>query len=149
MHTRLATRAAISILVAIMAAACTTSVPPPAPLAVAWGDRVPTAAPEAVAAQPVVTTGPENISLLPISPVGAVVGISYAYDMPHCGINGAIDVDGSFWDAVGIPPNSVDFDGRAGRIRLTSPNEADFTADNGRVLHLIRHAGPKAIPYCM
>ena len=147
MHAGLATHAAASIFV-VVAAACTPSVPPPAPLVVAWRDRVPTAAPDAVAAQPVVTTGPATITLLPISPSGALVGISYAYDMPHCGINGAIDVDGSFWDAVGIAPNSVDFDGQAGRIRLTSPNEADFTADNGRVVHLIRHAGPKAIPYC-
>jgi hypothetical protein len=106
------------------------------------------AAPGEIAAQPVVARGPDSITLLPISPTGAVVGIDYAYDMPHCGINSPIDVDGSFWDAVGVPPDSIDFDGRAGTFRLVSPMEATFTATDGQILHLVRRPGAKEFRLC-
>jgi hypothetical protein len=101
-----------------------------------------------VAAQPVVARGSDSITLLPISPTGAVVGVAYAYDMPHCGIGSPIDVDGSFWDGVGVAPDSVDFDGRTGTFRLASPTEATFTASDGRILHLVRHTGAKKFRIC-
>jgi len=47
-----------------------------APSAAAWGDRVPTAAPEVEANQPVVARGPDSITLLPISPRGATKSLS-------------------------------------------------------------------------
>ena len=122
--------------------------PVPRPRQVAWGDRVPEAAAEDVAAQPVVARGPISITLLPISPTGAAVGIDYAYDMPHCGFTGPIDVDGSFWDAVGIAPNAVAFDGLEGTFRLASPMEATFTSSRGNVLHLVRRSGTKAFRIC-
>jgi hypothetical protein len=109
---------------------------------------VPEAAPEVIAAQAVVARGPNSITLLPISPTGAVVGTDYAYDMPHCGINSPIDVDGSFWDAVGVPPDSVDYDGRPGTFRLKTTTEATFTAVDGKILHLARHAGAKEFRLC-
>ncbi len=137
---------AIAVLVwAFLVAGCSR---PPAPSAVPWGDRVPEAAPEAIAGQPVVTRGPDSITLLPISPPGATIGVSYSYDTPHCGINGAIDVDGSFWDAVRIASDSVDFDGRRGTFRLVSPSTAVFTSSDGRVLNLVRHLGSKEFRIC-
>jgi hypothetical protein len=99
-------------------------------------------------AQPVVTHGPNSITLRPISPRGAAIGIDYAYDMPHCGIASPIDVDGSFWEAVGFSPTSVEFDGQTGTFRLTSPTEAVFTAGNGSVLRLVRHAGANEFLLC-
>ena len=141
-----------ALLCAVIALAISACGPAPVPsVAVSqavWADRVPEAAPELIAAQPVLARGPNSITLLPISPTGAVVGTAYAYDMPHCGINSPIDVDGSFWDAVGVPPTSVDFDGHPGTFRLISPTEASFTASNGKVLLLVRHSGAKAFPLC-
>lgn len=109
---------------------------------------MPEAAPDAVASQPVVARGADSITLLPISPSGATVGIAYGYDMPHCGINSPIDVDGTFWDAVGIAPDSVDFDGQPGTFRLASHDAAEFTRSDGRVLTLVRHEGPKEFRFC-
>ncbi len=119
----------------------------PAPTVV-WSDRVPTAAPEAIASQTVVARGPDSITLLPISPPGAVVGVPYGYDMPHCGIGSAIDVDGSFWDAIGVAPDSVDFDGQPGTFRLMSATTATFTRSDGLILELVRHEGAKLFRLC-
>lgn len=114
----------------------------------ACGDRVPTAAPAAIANQPVVARGSSSITLMPISPSGATIGVAYRYDMPHCGINSPIDVDGSFWDAIGIASDSVDFDGQPGTFRLVSANTAEFNRAGGQVLLLVRHEGPKEFRFC-
>lgn len=138
-------RVAAALVLAFVVAGCS---PLPAPPTTAWGSRVPEAAPDAVASQPVVARGADSITLLPISPSGATVGIAYGYDMPHCGINSPIDVDGTFWDAVGIAPDSVDFDGQPGTFRLASHDAAEFTRSDGRVLTLVRHEGPKEFRFC-
>lgn len=119
-----------------------------APSQAAWTDRVPTRAPAALVGQPVVTRGPDSITLLPISPTGARIGASYGYDMPHCGLGSPIDVDGSFWDAAGVPETSVAFDGQPGTFRLDSPNRATFTTTDGQVLKLVRHSGAKEFRIC-
>ena len=120
----------------------------PAPSKAAWGGRVAEAALETVANQPVVARGSDSITLLPISPTGATVGVAYGYDMPHCGINSPIDVDGSYWDAVGLAPDSADFDGLPGTFRLASHDTAAFTRSDGLVLRLVRHTGPKEFRIC-
>jgi hypothetical protein len=109
---------------------------------------VPTPATEAIANQPVVTRGSNSITLLPVSLSGASIGVAYGYTMPHCGINSPIDVDGSFWDAAGIAPDSVDFDGQPGTFRLVAANAATFTRRDGPVLSLVRHAGSKDFRLC-
>ena len=120
----------------------------PAPSTLVWGSRVPEAAPAAAASQPALARAADSITLPPISPTGALIGVAYGYDMPHCGINGPIDVDGTYWDAVGIAPGSVDFDGQAGTFRLASHDAATFTRLDGRVLTLVRHVGPKTFRIC-
>lgn len=120
----------------------------PGPGATVWTDRVPSAAPEVIAHQPVVARGPDSITLAPISPRGALVAVAYGYAMPHCGINGAIDVDGSYWDTIGIAADSVDFDGAVGTFRLESATTAVFTRGDGRTLQLVRHEGAKRFPLC-
>jgi hypothetical protein len=134
-------------LFAVIASGC-SALPAPTPMATAWRDRVPQAGPDAIAAQPVLARTNTSITLLPISPIGAMVGVGYGYDMPHCGINSPIDVDGSFWDAVAVAPNTVDFDGQRGTFRLTSPTEATFTASTGRILRLVRRVGAKEFRFC-
>jgi len=140
-------RAAVLAMIVVIVSGCSL-LPAPTPSATTWLDRVPEPAPEVIAAQPVAARGPNSITLLPISPRGAVVGVEYTYDMPHCGINSPIDVDGSFWDAVGVPPTSVEFDGQPGTFRLVSTTEANFTASNGQVLRLVRRAGAKEFRLC-
>ena len=132
-----------AVLLCLVLAACDTG-----RTTVVWAEHVPSPAPELVENQPVVARGPNTITLMPISPRGAVVGVAYGYDMPHCGIKSPIDVDGTFWDAIGIAPDSVDFDGVSGTFRLISPMEAVFTRSDGPTLDLVRHTGPKAFPSC-
>ena len=138
-------RAVAALAFALLVAGCS-------PLAVTspvvWGSQVPTPDPSAAADQSVVARGPDSITLSPISPSGASIGVSYGYTMPHCGIHSPIDVDGSYWDAIGISPDSVDFDGRAGLFRLLSNDAADFTETDGRVLNLVRHVGSKEFRLC-
>jgi hypothetical protein len=140
-------RLAAGLLLSVALGGCAFVGPPASPLI--WGDRVPDAPPDEVAKQPVVSRTANSITLLPISPPGAVVGQPYGYDMPHCGIHSPIDVDGSFWDAVDIDPDSVEFDGQPGIFRLVSHDAAEFTGSSGAsVLHLVRHVGAKAFGMC-
>lgn len=140
-------RVLVALLVgSLLIAGCGSSAATPAPSA--WGDRVPEPAPSALAARTVVSRGPDSITLLPISPSGASIGINYRYEMPHCGIRDLIDIDGSFWDALDIDPSSVAFDGRSGHFRLTSPTSATFTSDGGEALNLARHDGAKQFGLC-
>jgi len=108
---------------------------------------VPTPAPEAVAHQPTVAKTADTITLLPISPRGAVIGRDYRYVMPHCGEVDQIDVDGSFWDPTGTPATGG-LGGLVGVFRLTAPDRATFTAPSVGVLPLVRHDGPKTFSYC-
>lgn len=140
---------ALLVVLTLVAAACsTTSYATPAP--VAWGVDVPEADAAAIEAQPVVARRNGFVTLLPISPTGAVIGVEYGYEMPHCGIHSPIDVDGSFWDPVALPidMDPVQFDGSPGTFRLTSRDTAQFTDTVGRVLHLVRHSGPKEFGVC-
>jgi hypothetical protein len=116
---------------------------------VVWTDRVPTPAPEAVAAQTVIARTATSRTILPISPTGAEVGVGYAYDMPHCGLGSPIDIDGTFWDAADALPDPVSFDGLSGTFRLTTSTTATFTSVAGAVLHLVRHVGAKEFHHCM
>jgi hypothetical protein len=131
-----------SLTCAAMVAGCSLLPGPP------WGDRVATAAPAAVANQPVVGRGPSSITLQPVSPRGAVIGVPYAYDMPHCGVGSPIDLDGSYWDAAGAQPDGVSFDGQPGTFVLTAPDLATFTRSDGQALKLVRHPGAKEFLLC-
>lgn len=141
-----AVRLAVLSMTAVVAIACQST--NPIPPRVVWTDRVPEPDSSAVAAQQVVARGSNTLTLLPISPTGAQLGVDYGYDMPHCGVGSPIDVDGSFWDAVDVPADPVTFDGQPGIFRLVSSTEATFTAPSIGVLHLVRHSGPKEFFYC-
>ncbi len=117
------------------------------PLATPWGDQVPTPRPDEVVNQPIISQGPSTITLLPISPAGAAIGVVYIYNMPHCGILSPVDVDGSFWDPADLL-NVMVVDGEPGSFRLDSHTSATFTNRNGQELKLVRHVGPKAFAFC-
>ena len=137
----------LAALIAATTAACsTTAYPTPAP--VVWGIDVPTPGPAAIDSQPVVSRQDGRHTILPISPTGAVIGIAYMYEMPHCGISSPIDVDGSFWDHVNVPDDPVQFDGSPGMFRLDTPTTATFTDRTGAILKLVRHVGPKEFGFC-
>lgn len=89
-----------------------------------------------------------KMTLAPASPTGAMLSVDYAYRMPNCGIRGLVDVDGSFWDAVGERDNPYDYSLAAGMFRLTSSSSATFTEPSREVLHLERHRGPKEFGSC-
>ena len=133
---------------AAIAIACQAVNPAPSQSPGVWGSSVPTPAPEPVVSQPIVARTSDTITLLPLSPTGAAIGVGYYYETPHCGILSPIDVDGSFWDAVGTGSPSVIFDGLPGTFRLDSANEATFTTTSGEVLHLTRHFGAKEFHFC-
>ena len=134
------------LVVVLIATACGGQ--RPVPVAAIWTDHVPTPPPDAREADRSVPGPRGGTWLLPISPTGAEIGVDYGYVTPHCGIRSPIDVDGSFWDPVGEPADSVEFAGRVGTVRLDSPTEATFTSDDGAILRLVRHAGAKDFPGC-
>jgi len=114
-----------------------------------WGDRVPTIAPAAEASRPVITMGPDGLTLTPISVPGALIGRAYRYDMPHCGLFSPIDIDGSFWDPINVGGDLTRFDGQAGTFILVDRDHATFTTSEERhTVTLVRHEGPKQYPFC-
>ena len=143
MHRRLAAIAAI-----VLVAGCGLNARPSNP-PVTWGVNVPEPDASAVANQPELARTSDGVTLLPISPTGGIVGVQYGYDMPHCGVRGAIDVDGSFWDPADPNTDQVSYDGANGTFRLVSANDAEFTTPYQEPLRLRRHAGAKTFPYCM
>ena len=137
-----AIRVAATVLLATVVAGCDPE------YSVVWEQHVPSPAAEAIENQEILARGPNTITLMPISPRGAIVGVAYSYDMPHCGIASPIDIDGSFWDPLVPPADPTQFDMQSGTFRLLSPNEAVFTILGGDRLELTRHAGAKAFGLC-
>ena len=135
-----------ALLMATMAGCSTIAYRTPAP--VVWTQDVPAPDVATIQAQPVIARREGHLTLLPISPTGAVIGTDYGYAMPHCGIGSPIDVDGTFWDPAILPADPVQFDGSPGTFRLTTLNTATFTDATGAVLHLVRHVGAKEFGYC-
>ena len=94
----------------------------------------------------VVARTAQSVTVLPASPRGAAVGTDYAYAMPMCGTAGPIDVDGSFWDAIG---DGSGLDSQLGTFRLTDPDSAQFVTASGRSIVLTRHAGVQGVPHLL
>lgn len=68
----------------------------------------------------------------------------------HCGLGSGIDVDGSFWDPIGlIDPDAPDLINSAtARFTLNSPDAAILVTERGAVVQLVRHKGPKHLFGC-
>lgn len=138
-------RVATTVLLLLTGTGCgEAAYPTPAP--VTWAVDVP--APVATYVLLARDDAAGRMTLLPASPTGAALNVDYAYRMPNCGIRGLIDVDGSFWDAVGERDNPYDYSFAAGTFRLTSSSTATFTEPSREVLRLERHRGPKEFGAC-
>lgn len=91
-----------------------------------------------------------GIAVAPSSPSGLELG-RMAFTLGHCGVFSGIDLDGSWWDAVG--PVAMD-DGEAvnptaGVIAFSDADHATFLAPGGLTLQLVRRDGVKVLPACM
>lgn len=60
--------------------------------------------------------------------------------MPHCGLEGPIDIDGSFWLAVDAeqPADPLVFDSATGTFKLLDAQTGLFTAGDGTAVKLSR-----------
>ncbi len=87
-----------------------------------------------------------------IWPISARVqqGVPYRITvLTHCGLDHALDFDGSFWQVV-EQPASPELGGLEdeGDITLESEDEATYRSAAGQVFRLVRREGPKAIFPC-
>jgi len=60
----------------------------------------------------------------------AVPGRAYCLEVPHCGLSSITDFDGSFWAvrrSESDRPANIEVSEGLGNIRLTGPDEAEFT----------------------
>jgi len=80
----------------------------------------------------------------------SLAGPELDFTLGHCGLGSGVDVDGAFWDPVGmIDPDANDLVNSVGaRFTLTSPLTATLRTERGAVLQLARHEGPKFLPGC-
>lgn len=72
------------------------------------------------------------------------------FDVGHCGIWSGIDVDGAFWDPVGLVPilHPDLMNGGPASFTLQSATTATLRTQHGVVLQLVRHPGAKHLPGC-
>jgi hypothetical protein len=91
-----------------------------------------------------------GIGVPPASPPDGIAG-PREFTLGHCGLLSGIDVDGSYWNVVG--PISFDsgeaVNATTGILSLTDPDHGTFTGPGGLSVQLIRHTGPKLLPFCM
>jgi hypothetical protein len=88
------------------------------------------------------------VQVTPRSPRLAAPTIEFT--LGHCGLASGIDVDGSFWDPVGmIDPDRVDLiNAGNARFTLNSPDAAILVTETGAALQLVRHPGSKFMFGC-
>ena len=92
---------------------------------------------------------PMGIAVAPASPAADPAPVPFT--LGHCGLFSGIDVDGSYWDPIGL----VDYDhgdvinAASGVFAATDPDHATFTSKGGLVVTLQRHPGAKLLPFCM
>jgi hypothetical protein len=101
---------------------------------------------------------PDNLGPLdfaftePIAPSSARVagGLTFPFDLGHCGLSHMVDFDGSFWVAFG----QIDGDAfglinsESGQMRLLGSNVAQYTGPTGFIAQLVRFPGHKRFFYC-
>jgi hypothetical protein len=81
---------------------------------------------------------------------GPVGGPIVATELGHCGVGSGIDVDGSFWNPVGVvDADHADYINAApATFRLVTPGTAALETGGGLRLDLVRHPGPKQLELC-
>lgn len=91
-----------------------------------------------------------GVKVAPSSPRGQLAG-PMPFTLGHCGLGSGVDVDGSFWDPVGLvnSDHGDSINAAEGTVVPTDPNRATFTSDGGLVVNLVRRDGEKYLPLCM
>lgn len=79
-----------------------------------------------------------------------LVRSSTTISLKICGLGGPIDVDGSFWDPVGVIAASIldDVDRTSVTFTLTSIGRAELSFGGTTLMRLVRHAGPIDVTPC-
>ena len=102
--------------------------------------------------------GPSGGTIFDPSSAALEQAVAYRFSLGHCGLQSPVDVDGSFWDAIGgVAPSGqpLDLGSDSEMINATSGvivvigDEARFRTDTGSVIHFARHEGDKEFPGCM
>ena len=80
---------------------------------------------------------------------GPAQGPQVEMELGHCGLMSGIDVDGSFWNPIGLiqeHPDAIN----AARASFSMINSAlaSLRTEGGFVVQLVRHVGPKHFPAC-
>jgi hypothetical protein len=86
-------------------------------------------------------------------------GVDYRYTLgTHCGLNEAVDFDGSLWDFAGPgapddgngnPPLGFDNPFDYGTMRLVSQGVAEYRSSEGTIVVYHRRDGSKQVGMCM
>ncbi len=91
-----------------------------------------------------------GVRVRPSSIPGQLAG-PMPFSLGHCGLWSGVDLDGSWWDPIGV----VNFDhgdainAAEGTIAPSDRDHATFTSKGGLVVNLVRRAGEKYLPLCM
>lgn len=88
------------------------------------------------------------VAVTPRSP--RLSGPATEYTLGHCGIGSGIDVDGSFWNPVGVIDAGASdlINSAAARFTLNTADTATLVTEGGAVLQLVRHPGTKYFFLC-
>ncbi len=89
---------------------------------------------------------------VPVEPSSPdVEGGPMPFSLGHCGIFSGIDVDGAWWDPVGVVDMETGdaVNATAGTLTFLDEDHASFTTATGFDVQLIRRDGPKLLPMCM
>lgn len=98
-----------------------------------------------------VAWNPIESGLVEVTPRSArLTGPTTELTLGHCGLSSGIDVDGAFWDPIGMidAGDPALINTAAARFTLASPERAVLVTEAGTVLRLARHTGPKHLPGC-
>jgi hypothetical protein len=93
---------------------------------------------------------PEVFTVL-VPPSSPAVGSAVVEtELGHCGVGSGIDVDGSYWNPIGlVDSDHNDFINSApATFTLLTPNTARLETRDGLTLELVRHPGSKHLELC-
>jgi hypothetical protein len=90
-----------------------------------------------------------TVEVEPSSVAGGLAG-PVPFSLGHCGLGSGIDIDGSWWDPVGIvnSDHGDAINAADGTLAPVGPNQATFTSAGGFSVALVRHRGVKHLPLC-
>jgi hypothetical protein len=101
-----------------------------------------------------ITTAPGEsftVAVAPTSTSGQLHAEPMPYSLGHCGLMSGVDLDGSWWDAIGFVnvdhPDAINT--ANGTFTPQDPNHATFVSDGGFEVSLVRRVGQKHLPMCM